>query len=178
MSDNVFFPAPVPDVAEMNTIALNFFNALTHCKDGDRLKIAVKNQRRAALIEGLHFWVAYVLFQSAGDDVKALSSGFTIGKMPAPAPHSSKPENFRIENGSNPGELIGEVNHEKGVITYLYQYASDAMLELDNWQSVASSKSKCIITNLTPGVKYNCRVAAIGTKNQVMYGDIISRIVA
>ena len=85
---------------------------------------------------------------------------------------------FRIDNGSNPGELVGKVKREKGVITYLYQYATDAMLAQDNWQSVPCSKSSCIITDLQPGTKYNCRVAAIGPREQIMYSDTVARIVA
>jgi len=178
MTGNANFPSPVPTLADMETTIGNFFDALSQCKDGDRLKVAIKNQKREALIDALHLWAAYVLFQSAGDSVKAASSGFRIGKTPAPAPPITKPENFRIENGSNPGELVGKVKREKGVITYLYQYATDAMLTQDNWQSVPCSKSSCIIADLQPGTKYNCRVAAIGPREQIMYSDTVARIVA
>jgi hypothetical protein len=90
----------------------------------------------------------------------------------------TKPDNFSILNGSNPGTLIGKVKREKGVVTYLFQYATDAMLAQENWQSVPCSKSTCIIADLQPGVKYNCRVAAIGRREQLMYSDVVSRIVA
>ena len=86
MTDNPNFLTPTPTIADMNTLIGDFFEALSQCKDGDRLKIAIKNQKREALIEGLHLWASYVLFQSAGDSVKAISSGFRIGKTPAPAP--------------------------------------------------------------------------------------------
>jgi len=178
MTDNPNFTTPTPTIADMTALIGEFFDALSQCKDGDRLKVAIKNQKREALIDALHLWAGYVLFQSAGDSVKALSSGFNIGKTPAPAPPITKPENFRIQNGSNPGELIGKVKREKGVITYLYQYATDAMLAQENWQSIPCSKSSCIIDSLQQGTKYNCRVAAIGAREQIMYSDTLSRIVA
>jgi len=83
-----------------------------------------------------------------------------------------------MENGPNPNELESKIKGVKGAVSYLYQYATDAMLAQDNWQSIPSSKTTCIITNLQPGVKYNLRVAAIGRRDQLMYSDTISRIVA
>ncbi|MDP4282956.1 MAG: hypothetical protein Q8891_00915 [Bacteroidota bacterium] len=106
MTENSCFPAPVPTVADMGVLIANFTTALSERKDGDRLKIAIKNQVREALVDALHLWSAYVLFQSAGDKVKAISSGFSIGKTPSPQPPIQKPENFRVEIGSNPGELF------------------------------------------------------------------------
>ncbi len=178
MTANPNFPAPEPAVPAMNALAASFFNALSECKDGDRLKIAAKNQVRDTLIDALHQLAAYVLFASNGDEVIAKSSSFSIGKTPSSVPPVTKPENFRIDNGSNPGELIGKVNRDKKAILYMFQYCTDAMLAAGNWQSVPSSKTTCILPNLQPGTKYNCRVAAIGAKDQIMYGDIITRIVA
>ena len=175
---NPNFPAPEPTVPAMNALAASFFNALSECKDGDRLKIAAKNQVRDTLIDALHRWAAYVLFESNGDEVKAKSSSFNIGKPSSSAPPIVKPENFRIDNGSNPGELIGRVNRDKAVILYMFQYCTDAMLAINNWQSVPSSKTTCVLPNLQAGVKYHCRVVAIGVREQMMYGDIITRIVA
>ncbi len=147
-------------------------------QDSDRLQIAIKNQKREALIALLHQWADYVLFISKGDNAVAMSSGFTIGKTPSPAPPLTKPENFRIENGINPGELLNKVDSVSRGRGYLFQYATDAMLAEENWQSVPSSRTSCIIANLVPGTKYNCRVAVLGAKDQLLYSDIVSRIVA
>ena len=46
ITGNPNFPAPEPTVPAMNALAASFFNALSECKDGDRLKIAAKNQVR------------------------------------------------------------------------------------------------------------------------------------
>lgn len=178
MTGNPNFTAPVPTLAVLATLVAAFVDALSDCRDGDRVKVAVKNQKRAELIAGLHKLSDYVLFKSAGNSVVALSSGFSIGKTPSPAPPITKPENFRIENGINSGQLVSKINRVRGGLSYLHQYATDEMRTQENWQSVPSSKTSCIIANLQPGLKYHCRVAVLGVKGQLLYSDIVSRIVA
>ncbi|MDP4283653.1 MAG: hypothetical protein Q8891_04480 [Bacteroidota bacterium] len=178
MTENSYFPAPVPTVADMALLITNFTTALGESKDGDRVKIAIKNQVRQDLIDALHSWSVYVLFESDGDKVKAISSGFSIGKTPAPLPPIQKPENFRVEIGSNPGELIPKVKRQRGVLTYIFQYATDEEMALNNWKSIPCSRASCVIPGLVPGTKYNCLVAAVGPKDQLMYSDVISRIAA
>jgi hypothetical protein len=173
VTGNAYFPAPNPTVAEMGTIIGNFFDALNDCKDGDRIKIAIKNQKRDIVISSLHLWSAYVLSQSAGDAVIALTSNFKVRKAAAPRPPIGKPENFSIVAGDNPFELDGSTNRVDGAIGYIFQYAKDEMMALNNWQGVPSSATKCIIANLESGTVYNCRVAAIGPRSQIMYSDII-----
>ena len=36
--------------------------------------------------------------------------------------------NLSIENGINPGELVSNVNRVKDAVSYLHQFATDAML--------------------------------------------------
>jgi hypothetical protein len=176
MTGNPVFPDPVPTLPEIATLITDFTTALNESKDGDRLKIAIKNQKRKALIDGLILLANYVLFQSAGSKVDAISSGFKVSKSPSPLPPIVKPEDFRINYGSNPGELILRVKRQRGVVTYLFQYATDEEMALGMWKGIPCSKSTCTITGLTASVKYNLRVAAVGSKEQLMYSDIISRI--
>jgi hypothetical protein len=83
MTENNNFKNPSPSVEAVSGIITEFFDALNLCKDGDRLKVAIKNQKREALITTLHQWASYVLFKSNGDSVVAFSSGYTIGKTSA-----------------------------------------------------------------------------------------------
>ncbi|MEP7232024.1 MAG: hypothetical protein ABI691_17310 [Ginsengibacter sp.] len=168
-----YFPTPKPTLAEMGGFIGNFFDALNASKDGDRQKIAIKNQKRKELIDALHLWSAYVLSQSGGDPVIAIASNFSIRKTPANKPPITKPENFSMVAGSNPFELAGRVQSVDGATGYIFQYAKDAMMAQNNWQGVPSTKTKCTIANLESGVIYNCRVVAIGPRNQVMYSDVL-----
>ncbi len=168
-----YFPTPKPTLAEMGDFIGNFFEALNACKDGDRLKIAIKNQKREELIDALHLWAAYVLSQAAGDSVIAQSSNFKLRKVPSPKPPITNPENFSIVAGDNPFELKAKLKPVAGAKGYIFQYATDAMMATGNWQGVPATAAKCIIRNLESGVVYNCRVAAIGPRNQIMYSDIL-----
>lgn len=175
---NLNFPNPVPTVAEMQA-AIDAFNAaVIDCRTGDRVKIGFKNQLKQDLVSKLHLWADFVLFKSANNSAVAASSGFTLGKIPQPSPPLTKPVNLRVENAINPGQLKYQINSVPFATSYLHEYATDEMLTQDNWQSVASSRTTCIIADLQPGVNYHCRVAAIGTKGQLLYSDMVSRIVA
>jgi len=168
-----YFPTPKPTLAEMGDFVGNFFDALNACKDGDRLKIAIKKQKREELINALHLWSAYVLAQAAGDSVIAQSSNFKLRKVASPRPPITNPENFSIVAGPNPFELKGKLNPVAGAKGYIFQYATDAMMAAGNWQGVPTTTAKCVIGGLESGVVYNCRVAAIGPRNQIMYSDIL-----
>ncbi len=178
MNGNPNFTDPEPSMSALEEAIDLYAEALTEARDGDRLKVAIKKQRKQELISLLHLLADFVLFRSGGDSVIALSSGFSIGKQPSPAPPIIKPDNLRLLQGENSGELVSKVNRVKGAIAYLYQYATDAQMAQGDWEWLSCSRSTCIIANLAPGTKYNCRVAAIGPKEQLVYSDVVSRIVA
>lgn len=178
MSGNPNFPTPVPALTVLSDAITAFSTALYECRDGDRLKVAIKNQKREELIAVLHLLADFVLFKSAGNSVVALSSGYSIGKQPAPAPPITTPQNYRLKPGPNPGELLNRIARVKGAISYSYQYATDAMMAQDNWKSIPCSRTTCVLQNLQTGTKYNCRVVAIGPREQLMYSDILTRVVA
>jgi len=178
MTGNAYFPDAVTILADLANAIAAFNAALDASRDGDRLKAAIKKQKKEELVDVLHLLADYVLFKSEGDNVKALSSGFTIGKTASPREPITKPENLRLEQGENIGELVLKINRVKGAVSYLHQYATDAMLAQNSWKSIPSSRTTCLIAELQPGTKYHCRVAALGTRDQLIYSDIISRIAA
>ncbi|KAA9038539.1 hypothetical protein FW778_13345 [Ginsengibacter hankyongi] len=173
VTNNSYFPAPNPPVVDMGTLIADFRTAITDCKDGDRLKIAIKKQKREAVITALQLWAPYVMAQAAGDEVIAKSSNFDIRKTASPKPPIENPENFSVVAGANPLELFARTNRVLGAIGYNFQYATDEMMALDNWQVITTTTTKCTIPNLVSGTVYNCRVAAIGPRNQIMYSVII-----
>jgi hypothetical protein len=46
-----------------------------------------------------------------------------------------------------------------------------------SWVSNLSTSAKTTLTNLQPGTVYYCRVAAVGSNNQLLYSDALSRMV-
>ena len=178
MTDNPHFPTPTPSVDAVREILDAYDDALDHCSEADRVKIAIKNQRRKTLENVLHTWGLFVLLNCDNDIAIAMSSGFNIAKTPSPAPPITKPVAPVLESGINPGDLVSKGKPERGALVYLHQYATEAEMQLDQWKSQPSSKSTTVLKNLVPGTKYYCRIAVVGRKDQLVFSDVVSRIAA
>lgn len=178
MTNNPNFTTPIPSVVDVQTIVNEFFQAVNSCGDGDRVKIAIKNQKRQVLIDTLHSWALYVLLTSNNDVAVALSSNFDVAKTPAPAPPLEKPVAPALQGGLNPGEIVSKSPRLTGAVSYLHQYATEVAMAANNWQSIPYSKSTCVIAGLTPATKYYFRLAVVGRKGQLVYSDIVSRVAA
>lgn len=175
MTGNTNFPTPSPALTEITAAAAAFSTALTNAGTGNRIDIAVKNNLREELVAPLRRLAEYVSFTANGDRSILLSSGFDISKEPASVT-ITKPENFRIENGPNSGQLRFVVDSVYGAKSYLHEYTTDDTLQPQNWQSNISTSAKLVISNLQPGTRYYCRVAAVGSNDQVVYSDLMSRV--
>jgi hypothetical protein len=174
---NVNFPDPIPTVEEMDGILLAYMDAIKSCKNGDRLNIAIKNQKKDILVNALHKWAEYVSFKSAGDVAVAISSNFNVRKTPTPTPPLQKPLTYRLEQGMNPGELVSICSKVNYAVSYTHQYATAEMMATNTWVSITSSKTKCVLPGLQRGTEYFGRVLVLGTKGQRVYSDIASKIV-
>lgn len=172
ITGNNNFPPPIPALEVVQDKGAAFSLALTNCKTGDRVMIAIKNQKRTELIEALHLLGDYVLYTSNGDAVIAKSSGFTVAKKASPRSPIEKPKFYKVVNGNNPGELISKGATVKNAVAYNHQYADDENMALGIWTSVPSSKATCVLSGLKSGVFYNCRMEVLGVKGQVVYSDI------
>ena len=177
MSGNAFFPAPWPSLPELLLAVERFQQAVLAAANGDRLQVAHKRQKRLELVELLHLLGYYVLFASRGQAGVVLSSGFQLAKDPS-ALVLSKPGDLRVENSNQTGQLQVSVKKVKGAVAYLLQYTTDPQLQEENWMSVATSAVKHTISGLQPGIKYFIRIGAVGTRQQVLYSDMVSRIAA
>lgn len=176
LTGNTLFPSPVPSIAVLSAAAVAYSEALVIAKTGNRSAIAEKNSRRLQLIDVLRNIGSYVNFASGGDISAILTSGFSLTKEQS-AVVIGKPENFRVVNGVNSGVLELMVNRVKGATAYLHEFTTDASLQTQGWISLASSSRKILISNLQAGVRYYCRVGVVGTRGQLVYSDMLSRIV-
>ena len=175
MTGNAFFTTPVPALATVQTAADAYSAALIKASTGNRTDIATKNEKREELTGLLRSLSTYVNLTANGDRPMLLSSGFDVTKERETVV-ISKPENLKIENGISTGELFVSVNAVKGAYAYLHEYTTDATMAPGKWVSNPATTSKGIFSNLEPGVKYYCRVGAVGTNGQLLYSDAIARI--
>lgn len=155
MTGNANFPTPDPTLATMQTALDAFSDALDAAKTGDKTAIAIKNQKKADLVDQIHLLGAYVLYTSKQDSVIAVSSGFNIAKEPQPSPSITKPENFQVDNGLNTGELQVSFNPVPGARSYMYQYTSDtAVTDATQWETETGTVKQNLFYGLTSGSRY------------------------
>jgi len=177
MFTNPNFPTPTPDMPSLLVVLNAYIAALSNAQTRDRSSVALKNQARAALIANLKLLADYVTLTANGDVAILATSGFDLIKPKSPAPPITKPENLVVIMGKNSGELIVSVDKVANAISYAYQYNTSTPTGDSAWETEISSSRKYTITGLVSGTKYNCRVGAVGSKNQTVYSDIVSRIV-
>ncbi|TWI80570.1 hypothetical protein IQ13_3249 [Lacibacter cauensis] len=176
MTGNANFPTPTPSLAALETAADNYSSALVKALTGNRADVADKNAKRAELENVLRSLCTYVNLTANGDAAMILSSGFDISKDPQPVV-LTRPENLRVDNGAAPGTLLVSVKAVKGAHAYFHEYTTDATMAPGSWVSTTGTTSRMQFTNLQPGTVYYCRVGAIGTNNQLLYSDAVSRMV-
>lgn len=177
MTGNTAFPTPNPALSAISATVTAFQAATEAAAGGDKQLIAVRDQLRLTLIDQLHLLGNYVLFTAAGDAVVATSSGFTIGKAAAPRPPITAPQGMVLTNGVNKGDLLMKCKAVPGARSYLHEITPAPLTAQSQWTKVMATTCKNLFTGLASGQEYVCRIAAIGVKNQVAYGQEVSRVV-
>lgn len=171
-----YFPSPSPSLNVMDDTIAAFTAALQKAEGGDRLLVAEKNAVRETLINNLHLLGNYVLYRAEGNEVIAKASNFSISKQPTPRPALTIPQGLLLSNGLNRGELQLKFKRVAGATAYMYEIAPSPLGAESKWESSMNTVSKKMFTGLESGKEYNCRVAAIGIKEQVVYSEVVSRI--
>ena len=177
MTNNERFPDPGMLIIELHELSKQFQHALSEALSRDVEKIAVKNSIRVLLIKKLKQVGEFVITESNGVEVHLLSSGFDLYK-PVAEVVIKAPTNFRIKPGPNPGEIIMQVKRVKGARSYLYQWTPFPVTADSIWQSIPDTCCKKTITKLPLGVNYAFRMAAVGSRNQLLYTNILSRYIS
>ncbi|MBD0277006.1 MAG: hypothetical protein M3342_06960 [Bacteroidota bacterium] len=177
MATNPHFPDPTPTLATLTTKLTEFRDALSKAADGTPSDKAVRNQKRAELINLLHALGCYVLYTAQNDRAIALSSGYRIGKEQQPTPPLQSPRNMQVADGPNRGELKAAVNRVIGAKTYLFNYAQEPISDTTVWNMQPETKRKTVLRNLESGKRYWVKVGVVGVRGQLLYSDAVSRIV-
>lgn len=117
-----------------------------------------------------------VLF-AANDYAALVSSNFDISKKPEPPPPMPNPENFSLEAGRNPGELLAKLKSVRGAKAYMFQFTTtDPSLGNAVWTTRFSTGCKCTLSGLASGQRHWVRVVVLGSYAQEAYTDVLSRI--
>jgi hypothetical protein len=172
MTDNPDFPNPTPSIADYSAAVAEFMDLLGKAGSRDTNAIIAKNMSRDALIDLSITLGSYAELASNGVREVLLSTNLPIRKLSQPIV-LGKPSNFRCTNGINPGELQLKIDTMDGVVSFNFMYTKYPIAEGAAWETVSSSKSTCLITNLEAGTRYAFRVAAIGTNEQRVWGETL-----
>jgi hypothetical protein len=177
MTNNEYFPDPGFLVIELNELCPQFNKAVAHVGSRDMEKIAHKNNLRALLIKKLKEVGDFVIKEAKGAELPLISSGFPLIK-PVDEIILGSPEDFIIMPGPKPGEIIMKVSRVRGARSYLYQWTPAPLTNESVWESIADTRCKKVISKLPLGVNYFFRMAAIGSRNQIIYTKPLSRYVS
>jgi hypothetical protein len=177
LTGNASFPTPEPTLETVSTAITAFTDALEAAREGSRTLITIKNTRRAELEALLRTLGAYVTLAANGDKAKLQSSLFPLAKDGEPTPPIAAPQNLEVTSGANSGEMLVRVKAVRGAKSYTHQYCPDPLTADSVWVSAMSSNREFTFTSLEPGKKYWFRVAAVGTRDQVMFSSSLASIV-
>jgi hypothetical protein len=175
LTGNSNFPVLTPSLDEVTSVKKDFDDSLSGAQTGDRVKIAIKNERRAKLIDTLHRLARNVEMVANGNRSILLSSGFDVSKERSSTIELEIPENLKLMDGNASGEFYVCCDSIVGAKSYVFEYTLDPLLNESAWTSQTTTKCEFIIKGLIPGKKYWVRVIAIGSNDQRTVSAPVSR---
>jgi hypothetical protein len=179
MTGNAYFPTPVPAIEDVQTSLTTYNSAAAAAASRDKNAVVAKTLARISLIETLQALARYCMAQANGDKQMLESTGFPLRKTPTqPPPEIPAPANMQVTDGPVPYSIFVGVDGNKLYKSYSFQYtATDPSLPGSVWTSEFVTTSEYIFFNLTPDTRYWFRVVAVGTRKQVKFSDVKSRLV-
>jgi len=177
LTNNPNFDADSLSLTNFITLQLNYEAALRLVTSRDRVKIALKNQSRLLLLQGMSQLALEVNAQANGDRAKLLSSGFDLAQDGDSNALISTPTDFKISEGLNNGELKFSCKKVLNAVSYVFEYTDELPTEDTKWVAISASTKELTIKGLRSGTRIYGRIKAIGTKGQEASSEILSRIV-
>ncbi len=176
MTGNTHFPEPSPTLADLSNSLKLFSDALALAKTGDRVKAVNKNQLRDNLDGLLTRLANYCSFIAQGDRFILASSGFALNAETRASKTLGTPENFSVEIGRQTGEALAFINTVANAKSYLFRWGIAPIVN-EAWFHTIHSQPYFTITGLVPGTIYSFQIGVAGSKGQLVYTDIITKMV-
>ena len=177
MADNEHFPDPGMLIIELGEIGNQFLKAVADARSRDLEKVAYKNNLRILVVKKLKEAGEFVLIHAAGKELPLITSGFDLIKSVDKVILKS-PKDFKIMPGPKPGEMILKVRRVPGARSYLFQWTPAPLTNESVWESIVDTCCKKVISGLPLGVEYFFRMAAIGSRRQIIYTQPLSRYIS
>jgi hypothetical protein len=149
----------------------------------NKYAIKTKNRKRLELIDNLYLLSNYVLYMARLDVENAASSGFSILKennrpfASSATVDLTKPVKVTLADGPNAGELVVSFEKVPGAKGYLYQYTPEPVTPQSVWATQAGTVRRATFKNLQSKERYCVRIAALGINDQMVFSDVVMRVV-
>ena len=168
MTGNANFPNPYPALNLLQAAILALSNAVDAQIHGVPATTAAVTKAKRDLNRLLTALAAYVVYESDDDDVKALTSGFSLQ-----GPPQAQSNTFTATQGVQSGTVDVDSPAIPGGGAFIFEHTADP-LSTPNWIVDATTVySSYTVTGLNPGTKYWFRVALVTTEGQQPFGDPI-----
>ena len=177
MTDNAYYVNPDPVITVIQQQLSDYLISASVAQNRDRDAVQTKLVTRQLLTGSLKTLGKYVTLIADGDRQMLISSGFVLNKRGDVVPPLARPENIQVTDGLNPGSAFVSVNSVKQAKSYLYQFTMDPITEKSVWTTESGTGKSFTFTNLQRNLRYWFRIAAVGSRGQLVYSDVISRIV-
>jgi hypothetical protein len=174
LKENTQFKNPVPALAEVEQALLYFIVALSDAGGLDRVKVSIKDDKKAILKQMLTELAYYVTQTCKGDKTLLLSSGFDINAEKG-NPQKAPPK-LQVDLGIS-GQITTRVNRVTKARAYVHQYTADPLSPQSVWISETTLKPAHTFTGLASGAKVWLRVIVIDRYGDSIYWDPVLRIV-
>lgn len=174
MTGNPYFLTPNPTLAQVKTATDDLENAYTAALNRDKAKKALMRIARAALKALIVDLADYIQITSAGDEIKILSSGFGVRKVPTPVALPNVPIDVKVMATEFDTELDVTFKSIKGAITYVLEICNDPLFEKNFNPIEISTKSSVRVKDLAPGTKYWFRILAVNTAGKSGWSTPVS----
>lgn len=174
MKDNAQFPKPTPAPADIEKALEEYTVALSNAGGRDREKVAIKDNKQAALRQLLTDLANYVTQTSKGDKAMLLSSGFDI--TPERTGTQKSPPKLQAEM-QMPGQVTTRVKRVTRARAYVHQITADPITPQSVWTSETTLKPEHTFAGLTSASKVWLRVIVIDRYGNQVIWEPVSRIV-
>lgn len=171
MLNNPAFPSPEPSITTFSEAVAAFIDQLGKAGSRDATAVAAKNSKRFELVQLCNSLVNSVTSTANGNREMLVSTGLPLRKVPQPVVLRS-PQNFMVTNGINPRELNLRIKANKAK-SNIFEYTEDPPTETSVWTRFTCTTSRFTVSGLQSGKRYWFRVASVGGRNQLAWGETI-----
>jgi len=177
LTNNPNFPSTQPTLEVFTEIYNAYSTALSKATSRDKDAVAIKKAAKVRLVASMRLLAISIENQCMGDRVKMVNSGFDLASDGENVPALAAPESFNVQEGLNAGEIRSILTGTGKAISYLHEYSLTPPNVNTIWTSHAASTADQTLKGLPHSTRVYFRAAMIGSKNQIVYTDVISRMV-